>query len=347
LLRRLDPTIRVMLGGHQAKAMPQEILSNAAIPRVDALVLGEGDTRVTELLKDETARERLPGVMWRGGRGRLACEGRPANGSWLAPDIDALPFVDPRYFLDDPFTAEDGRLEASMVGSRGCPYDCSFCGAAVSANPDIRIRMRDPENILAELSELRSRFGVSAIRFVDDLFLANPRFMSRCLEAFVAAGICEQFVWDATGRINILTKVDDDMLELMRRSGCREVALGIESGSERVLKYIDKRITPDMTRRVVRRLTEHGIKVKGYAILGFPTESLEEMRATERHLHDLWETADDAAGDFRASVFEFRPYPGTPEWHRDGDRQLHRRAAAQLRARRSHIARSRRRDART
>lgn len=77
-----------------------------------------------------------------------------------------------------------------------------------------------------------------------------------------------------------------------------------------------RRITPQMTTAVVRRLMEHDIKVKGYFILGFPTETLAQMTATERHIHDLWATADATGGSFRASVFEFRPYPGTPEWHR-------------------------------
>lgn len=120
----------------------------------------------------------------------------------------------------------------------------------------------------------------------------------------------------ATGRINILHRMSDDMLEVLKRNGCREVALGIESGSERLLSYMGKRITPEMTRSVVRRLTEHGISVKGYFILGFPTETREELNATVRQVYDLWDIAEGQPGRFRASVFEFRPYPGTPEWHR-------------------------------
>lgn len=123
-------------------------------------------------------------------------------------------------------------------------------------------------------------------------------------------------MWDATGRINILNRMSDDMLELLKLNGCREVALGIESGSERLLTYMGKRITPDMTRSIVRRLTEHGINIKGYLILGFPTETRDELRATVRQVYDLWDIADGQPGRFRASVFEFRPYPGTPEWHR-------------------------------
>ena len=73
------------------------------------------------------------------------------NTLWLAPDINTLPFVDRTYFAQDPFLSESGPIEANMVGSRGCPYDCSFCGAALSANPDISIRTRDPQNIIDEM----------------------------------------------------------------------------------------------------------------------------------------------------------------------------------------------------
>lgn len=316
LLRLLDPGISVMLGGHQAKAMPYEILGDDSIPRIDALVLGEGDLRVPLLLDDAHQPALLPGVLRRSGPSAGPSTAKPEIGSLLAPDINAMPLVDRRFLADDPFIAGDGRVEASLVGSRGCPYDCSFCGAAISANPDVRVRTRSPESLLTELDALHEAYGVSAVRFVDDLFLAHPRFMARCLAAFRDHGVAERFVWDATGRINVLDKVDDTMLSLMRESGCREVALGIESGSARMLAHIDKRIDPTMTRKVARRLLSHGIRIKGYFILGLPTETRAEMNETAELLEDLWDIADATGGDFRASVFEFRPYPGTPEWNR-------------------------------
>jgi radical SAM superfamily enzyme YgiQ (UPF0313 family) len=313
----LDPAINIMVGGHQAKAMPAETLTDPRFARLEALVLGEGETRVVELLKDRRYRTELPGVMWLDPILKTPVTGGCMGaGHHLAPDIDRLPFVDRAFLADDPYRAGDGRLEANMVGARGCPYDCSFCGAATSANPDITIRTRAPENIIAEMADLHARYGVTAFRFVDDLFLGYGRFIRACMTAFLHAGVGDRFVWDATGRINVLHRMSDDMRELLKRNGCREVALGIESGSERLLAYMGKRITPEMTRSVVRRLTEHGISVKGYFILGFPTETREELRATVRHVYDLWEIAEHRPGRFRASVFEFRPYPGTPEWHR-------------------------------
>lgn len=313
----LDPGIQIMVGGHQAKAMPNDVLADPRFARLEALVLGEGETRVVELLKDRRYRSKLPGVMWLDPVTRTPqTGGSSASGHYLAPDINGLPFVDRRFLADDPYAASDGRLEANMVGARGCPYDCSFCGAAVSANPDITIRTRDPENIIAEMDELHAACKVTAFRFVDDLFLGYERFIRKCMAAFSVHNIGNRYVWDATGRINILYRADDELLDVLAANGLREVALGIESGSERLLGYMGKRLTPDMTRSVLHRLVKRGISVKGYFILGFPTETRAELDATVRHVYELWDAAAGQPGRFRASVFEFRPYPGTPEWHR-------------------------------
>ncbi|MFC4107306.1 B12-binding domain-containing radical SAM protein [Micromonospora zhanjiangensis] len=313
----LDPAIAVMVGGHQAKAMPLAVLEDPRFHRLEALVVGEAESRVAELLRDRRTRAELPGVMWLDPIMRTPVTGgMPGRSFHLAPDINALPFVDRRYFAADPYDGGDGRLEAAMVGARGCPYDCSFCGAAVSANPDVTIRTRGPENIIAEMDALHADYGVTAFRLVDDLFLGYERFIRACMAAFGAARVGDRYVWDATGRINVLARTDDSLLATLAENGCREVALGVESGSTRMLRHIGKRITPELTRQVVRRLTRAGINVKGYFILGLPTETREELDATVRHVHELWDISAAGPGSFRASVFEFRPYPGTPEWHR-------------------------------
>jgi anaerobic magnesium-protoporphyrin IX monomethyl ester cyclase len=314
---QLDSSISLIVGGHQAKAMPTETLRDFRFDRIEALVLGEGETRVAALLKDRRSRATLPGVMWLDPVSKVPTAGiGAAVGHYLAPDINGLPFVDRAFLADDPYRADDGRLEVSMVGARGCPYDCSFCGAAVSANPGITIRTRTPENILTEMRELDERDGVTAFHFVDDFFLGHERFIRLCMSAFTEAGIGHRYVWDATGCINVLHRISNDMLELLKCNGCREIALGIESGSERVLSYMGKRITPEMTRSVVQRLAEFGINVKGYIILGFPTEARHELDETVRLVHDLWDSTEGCRGRFRARIFEFRPYPGTPEWQR-------------------------------
>lgn len=319
ILNGLPYDILVMLGGHQAKAMPEHILADKRIPRIDALILGEAEYRAAEIVANIHRRSVLPEVWWRTETGEIR-ESEPPVGTnknyWLAPDINTLPFVNRGFLTQDPFTTKDGIIEANLVGSRGCPYDCSFCGAAISANPDIAIRTRDPENIVAEMEQIARDYGASAFRFVDDLFLANPSFMRKCMKVFQEHEVGKRFVWDATGRINILSKAPTTLLDALKQTGCREISLGIESGSERVLRYMNKHITPSMIQDAVRALVSRGMNVKGYFIFGFPTETLTELRETMQLIYALWEMSAQEPGTFRCSVFEFRPYPGTPEWHR-------------------------------
>lgn len=326
----LNPDIALMAGGHHAKAMPDRILADPRMGNLRALVLGEGELRVAVLLEDEQRRRQLPGVLWRdptiGSRAGGVADPK-TSAEMLGPDINALPYVNRVFLTQDPYrvapTATDHRLtaaalqghvEANIVGSRGCPYNCTFCGAAWSANPDAKIRVRSPENVIGELDTLHDAYGVTAFRFVDDLFLGAKRVVEEQMEAFTRNRIGERYVWDATGRINVLDRLTDQELEVLVGNGLREVALGIESGSDRVLTAMDKRIDAEMTERVTRRLVARGIGVKGYFILGFPGEGRDDLDATVRHIRTLWAIADKHPGDVRASVFEFRPYPGTPVW---------------------------------
>lgn len=310
----LHPDIKLLLGGHHAKALPARILTDPRMARCQAMVIGEGETRVPELLADHHARRTLPSVMWLDPILRTPVSGAGPK-SHLAPDIDALPFVDRTYLPQDPREIA-GRMQANMVGARGCPYDCSFCGAAVSANADVTIRVRKPAGIIDEMHRLREAYGVTSYRFVDDLFLGAKRVIGTMMDAFGPEKIGEWAVWDATGRINVLDRIDDAGLERLHASGLREVALGIESGNAQMLEYIDKRITPEMVMSVAGRLLARGIGIKGYFIVGFPGETEAQIQDTVALVYRLWDLADTVGGSFTASIFQFRPYPGTPEWHR-------------------------------
>ncbi|MYW67164.1 radical SAM protein [Streptomyces sp. SID8379] len=339
IAEHLDPGIALMVGGHHAKAMPDRILKDPRMRSLRALVLGEGELRVAELLKDERRRADLPNILWRDpllGTHNLGRGDPKESARLLGPDINALPYVNRAFLPQDPYraaptptdrriaqsrggdwlttAARDGHMEANIVGSRGCPYNCTFCGAAWSANKDVKIRVRSPQNIIGELDELHDEYGVTCFRFVDDLFLGVRDVIHEHMRAFAEQRIGERYVWDATGRINVLDRLSDSDLDVLVGNGLREVALGIESGSDSILDAMDKRITAEMTERVAHRLMRHGIGVKGYFILGFPGETREDLDATVQHIRNLWDIADRNPGDLRASVFEFRPYPGTPVW---------------------------------
>ncbi|MET7888719.1 radical SAM protein [Streptomyces avermitilis] len=283
---RLDPSVALMVGGHHAKAMPGRVLDDPRMRNLRALVLGEGELRVAALLDDEQRRKELPDVLWRDpllGTRAAGIADPKTRAQMLGPNIDALPYVNRAFLPQDPYqaaptaadqrlaarrpwlaaAARSGHMEANIVGSRGCPYNCTFCGAAVSANPDVTIRVRSPQNIIGELDQLHDEYGVTAFRFVDDLFLGVGRVIDEQMAAFTQHRIGDRYVWDATGRINVLSRLLDADLGRLVANGLREVALGIESGSDRILAAMDKRIDAAMTERVARRLVAHGIGVKG------------------------------------------------------------------------------------
>nr|WP_222869797.1 radical SAM protein [Actinomadura decatromicini] len=314
---RLDHDIKVMAGGHQAKAMPAQILTDPRMRRCEALVLGEAETRVAVLLDDHRARAELPGVMWMDPvLHRPVTGGRPGTSHHLAPDIDALPFVDRTFLPQDPHPSA-GRIEANMVGARGCPYDCSFCGAAVSANPDITIRTRTADGIIAEMAQLREQHGVTAFRFVDDLFLGAQRIIKQMMRAFTTAGIGSWAVWDATGRINVLNRLPRRRPRPTRRQRPargrprHRIGLRADAGPHRQTHH--PRHGPlggapfDRTRHRRQGLLHPRAAHR---------DTRADLAQTIDLVQDLWDLTDPLSGRFRTSAFEFRPYPGTPEWDR-------------------------------
>lgn len=316
ICNNLNSDIQLLLGGHQAKAAPKSVLEDNRMRNCKALIIGEGETRTLELLKDTDRRTALPGVWWVENGYIAQGKGVGDTTHLLSPDVDALPLLNRDFLPQDPYQDAAGIVHANVVSARGCPYDCSFCGGASSVNPDVRIRARSPDSVSEEIKVLNEKYNATRFRFVDDLFLGNKRMIAQTMEAFSHTGIGEWAEWSGTGRINIFDKLSDEQIDTMRANGLKEIAFGVESGNEAVLGRIDKRITPEMTKRVITRLLNRGINVKGYFIVGHVDETEDEINDTVRLIEDLWNAADSSPGDFRVSVFEFRPYPGTRDWKR-------------------------------
>lgn len=322
IVNNTSPSISVMAGAAHAKALPEMVLRDPLIGRrIVALALEDGEFIAKGLLEGIDPSE-MGGVAYTNSSDEIVIKKYDTSNLWIPKNLDTLPFADRKFLPSDPFESQ-GRVETNMVGSRGCPFNCNFCAGAREMLL-FGIRNRSQNNIITEQQMLREQ-GISAVRFIDDLFLANKRRMREYFTETIETGLAQDFVWDATGRVNTLAKLDTDMLELMSRSGCREVSIGVESGSQRVLDLMDKGVTPEMVKESVKKLTSVGIRVKGYFILGTPTESLKEMESTVSFMHQLRRLARETVsknpitptgqqneGQFRGSMFEFRPYPGTP-----------------------------------
>ena len=214
-----------------------------------------------------------------------------------------------RNFLDDEIiTNHYGEKEVAIITSRGCMYNCAFCGGAKSLNQDTTIRIRTEESVIKEISGIVKLYPhVRSVRILDDLFLRNAdgiEMARRIFEPFPTLS------W--RGMVHVLSFAQNlNKICGLKHSRCRELFVGIESGSMRVRKRINKRGTIKDILNVSKKIMENGIDLKGYFIYGFPEETKEDFQCTYDLAYKLKEISEKTIGNFRTSVFQFRPYHGT------------------------------------
>lgn len=267
------PRALVVLGGAQPTGAPEPFLTCGS---VDAVVVGEGERTFLELLAalDEPAAwPRVPGLVVRGPGGRALRTPKRA----LIKPLDALPppalDLYPRAF----WAAElEGQKVGPLLGSRGCPFECTFCASQVIWGRGARFH--SPERVLDEMRGLRERYGVEHFGFYDATFTVDRRWTLEVCRLIKERGEAA-WTWSCGTRAEL---VDAELLESMRRAGCKSVFYGFESGSQRLLDSIKKRETLDQYRTAVRLTREAGLQVYGAFIIGFPTETPKETADTLR-----------------------------------------------------------------
>ncbi len=169
----------------------------------------------------------------------------------------------------------DGRLATSVMTTRGCPYRCAFC---CKINKKVTIY---PANfVIDELRHLKDHYGYKAFMFFDDIFILDTKRLHTILDEITPWDIR----WRGFVRADIAARNGLDMAKRMYNSGCREVGMGIESGSDLILKLIQKDETTEELKRGIATLKEAGIRVKGFLIIGLPSESPETIEETRRFL---------------------------------------------------------------
>jgi anaerobic magnesium-protoporphyrin IX monomethyl ester cyclase len=230
---------------------------------------------------------------------------------YLVSDISDVP-LDRGFFQNEPILHPLGFTEANIITSRGCVYNCTFCAAARSLNRDYPVRERSVSSIWDELREIAQHFpAVSSIRVLDDLFLKSKDSIQKAIQVFRPFS----FQWRSMAHVQSFRQVDDALMEELHRSGCKELFIGIESGSPKILDSINK--TKDITviMQNLKKAFKAGIHLKGYFIYGFPKETEEDMQMTYELAAALKELALQYGVNFRTSVFQYRPYHSTQIYH--------------------------------
>ena len=293
------PAATLLLGGPHASADPAHAL--AYLTDVDFAFRGEAERGLVELLAALGAArppESVENLARRAGDG---VECAPVR---FIEDLDAVPFpawdlTPPRDYPPAPHGLVAGAFPvAPFLVTRGCPYLCTFCDAVSTAGR--RLRVRSMENVVAEIDQLVRDHGIREIHLEDDNFTTNRHVVRAFCEALLERG--NPVTWCCPNGMRLDT-VDRELLALMRRAGLVAFAVGIESGSRRVLESMHKDLDLERTREKLAIARSLGIKTTGFFIVGFPGETEEDVRETV----DLSLSLDLDHAQFS----NFLPLPGT------------------------------------
>ncbi len=169
----------------------------------------------------------------------------------------------------------EGRPSTSIMTTRGCPYHCGFC-----CKVNKQVKVFPAEFVIEELRELKDRYGFTAFMFYDDIFILNTKRLLTILDEITPWDIR----WRGFVRADIAARNGVEIAKRMYESGCREVGMGIESGANSILRIINKGEDTDTLKRGIDTLHQAGIRVKGFLIVGLPSESPETIEETRKFL---------------------------------------------------------------
>jgi len=291
----------VIAGGPHVTALPESMLEAGA----DFCVAGEGERTTLELIEKLAAGARpadlanVRGIAFLDS-GKYVFTGRREP---IEP-LDEVPpparQLLPMHRYRSSIARASRQPSHSMLAARGCTGVCSFCNKMTFGT---KVRYFSPERIIGEFFTLRDRYRANDVAVWDDNFMRDRETVSR---------VCEGLRKQKFGRTwSVEARVDDvsaEALREMKSAGCTYIALGIESGSGRVLEHIKKKITKDDVRRAVKMCSDAGIAIRGYFMMGLPSETPDEMEETIRFAVEL---------DIDVASFTlFVPLPGTLEFRR-------------------------------
>lgn len=273
-IKEKNSDAKIVFGNYHPTFEYERLLKNC--PTADYVVLGEGEYTFLELVnavEKDGELESVGGIAFRHNGGVVKTPQRPFN-----RELDELPFPD-RTLLEHEYRSEIvGMLGSSgkfttVLTSRGCPYSCRYC--ACSAFSSRMARFRSPENVLAEMEQLWSE-GYEEVGFVDDNLLLNKKRVEKICDLLKARKI-RLNMW-AEGRVDQASR---ETLTKFARAGCKTIYYGVESGTQEVLDYYGKNITPELSRKAVANTKKAGIEnVIGSFIVGAPIETRDDIRRT-------------------------------------------------------------------
>jgi len=305
------PDVFCVLGGENATAFAPWILEQS--DDVDACVLGEGEATMVELVERLGEGKPLHGMSGVAFRDALADDvvdtglairmgKRELDSAALRPAWDLVPLED--YWEHYPFFGVHRGRSMNVLGTRGCPYKCTFCSSPQMWTT--KYVVREPDDVVDEIVEYVERYGIKNVNFVDLTAATNRKW---------TLGLCDALEARAPGvswQLPVGTRIeaiDREVLQRVFDTGCRNITFAPESGSERLLEIMDKRVKLDKVLQAVREGNEIGLKTMVNILIGHPEETWRDLlKSTRFLLTAAWQGCSDIA------VMMFCPYPGSADF---------------------------------
>ena len=271
--RQAAPEAVIALGGPHVTFTAEETLET--MPEVDVVARGEGDQIIVELvraLEGGSELEGVPGISFRR-------DGQVVE-TPIAPPLDPMTLPMPAFHLmpmERYYFASLGGPFATVIASRGCPFQCSFCSEWPFWGGGWR--PHDPQQVVEQMDLLVNRYGRKNIWFGDDCFNVNGDHMAAICEGILQRGI--DVNWYYQGRADLVVKYKD-LLPLMRRAGNRMVQIGIEASNDEQRDELNKQLSTETAEESVRLLRQNDIVCQAMLMVGLPDDT---PRTFEEKVH--------------------------------------------------------------
>lgn len=276
IAKELAPDIKVIMGGPDVTYNIQDYLDNGA----DYIVIGEGENTMLELIehlqegsKDFSA---INGIAYLDNHGKEV----KTKARQKLKEIDELPIpnrdgIDISKYLK-AWKDFHGENALSVSTQRGCPYTCKWCSTAVYGQS---YRRRSPEKVVQELKEIQEKYNPDTIWFVDDVFTVSHKWLRGLVDELERQQVKVKFEC-----ISRADRMNTEVIALLKRAGCFRVWIGAESGSQKIIDAMDRRVSVDMVREIIIETREAGIEAGTFIMLGYPGETEEDINETINHL---------------------------------------------------------------
>lgn len=303
IAKEANPGVITVVGGPHPSGDPDGIFEH--LPGADFAFQGDSEEGFPLLLEslqredtNSSSLSKIPGIIFRdNGTIRKIPPHRTQNLDSLG--FPAWDLMKPAEFPPAPHGGFVKNFPtAPMIITRGCPYPCTFCAGKTIAGAIPR--KRSIPHVFEEIELLKSQYGVKEINIEDENFTLHKPLAKEFCRKLIESNM--NLSWTLPSGVR-LDSLDEELLSLMEASGCYSMAVGIESGSQRVLDLIKKNITIELIKEKVRLIKKTSIKITGFFMIGYPGETIEEIKRTVNFALEL--------GVSRAHFAIFTPVPGS------------------------------------